>query len=542
MLLTKAAKRNIALFVAAFLVLGVLRVLLFRKDFTFSFCQIFSSVLTILWGITVCKRITNKRLRSFMLGIAALLLLQFVLQFSRYDLFDGDITPQRYLWYAYYIPMTALPLLLFFLAVYTHRPQDKPLPRRYILLIIIGAVLVLGVLTNDLHFWFKSFPGGVMDDNGQEKSGWLYYIISVFIFGLYAFSFAIIQKKNHRYVARKYRWIAVVPLLIGLTYFLLYPLDIGHRFFPTRIWHIWQLGEMQGFCIVAMLEACVQTGMIPANRGYEMLFSAAELPAVILDGAGKPIYQTAAAQLPFVKIENTKIVSNPIQGGSVEYTVDIKQVQELNRQLAERAQQIETRNAYIAEETRIKQEQSELETKNRLYERVSAIVKPQLEQIDKILSAPEGCGNKELARIAVLNAYIKRRSNMELLAAAGTLTIVELASAVTESLDYVKLCGVNTATGSVGVGSYPAPMVIAAYEQIEEITEESLDTLSDMIVTIRSDKRRLIVRMMLKAENFSYETNGSRLDVAGFSRKVSITKENEDMIIVLTFTEGGGRA
>lgn len=81
-----------------------------------------------------------------------------------------------------------------------------------------------------------------MDDNGQEKSGWLYYIISVFIFGLYAFSFAIIQKKNHRYVARKYRWIAVVPLLIGLTYFLLYPLDIGHRFFPTRIWHIWQLG------------------------------------------------------------------------------------------------------------------------------------------------------------------------------------------------------------------------------------------------------------------------------------------------------------
>ena len=110
----------------------------------------------------------------------------------------------------------------------------------------------------------------------------------------------------------------------------------------------------------------MQTGMIPANRGYEMLFSAAELPAVILDGAGKPIYQTAAAQLPFVKIENTKIVSNPIQGGSVEYTVDIKQVQELNRQLAERAQQIETRNAYIAEETRIKQEQSELETKNRL--------------------------------------------------------------------------------------------------------------------------------------------------------------------------------
>ena len=82
-------------------------------------------------------------------------------------------------------------------------------------------------------------------------------------------------------------------------------------------------------------------------------------------------------------------------------------------------------------------------------------------------------------------------------------------------------------------------MVIAAYEQIEEIIEDSLDPLSDIIVAIRSDAQRLIVRMMLKAENFSCETRGPWQD-AGFSRKASITKEGQDMIIVLTFTEGGG--
>ncbi len=155
------------------------------------------------------------------------------------------------------------------------------------------------------------------------------------------------------------------------------------------------------------------------------------------------------------------------------------------------------------------------------------------------MNAPEGCGRKELSRIAVLQTYIKRRCNMELLAAAGTLTVVELSSAVSESMDYVRLCGVNTASGSVGTGSYPADMIIAAYEQIEEITEASLDTLSDMIVNVRSDNQCLIVRMMLKAENFSYEANGTWQDT-GFSRKVSITKENQDMIIVLTFSEGGG--
>lgn len=46
---------------------------------------------------------------------------------------------------------------------------------------------------------------------------------------------------------------------------------------------------------------------------------------------------------------------------------------------------------------------------------------------------------------------------------------------------------------------------------------------------------------MLKAENFSYANTGVKREPVGFSRSVSITKENQDMIIVLTFTEGGGR-
>jgi hypothetical protein len=35
-----------------------------------------------------------------------------------------------------------------------------------------------------------------MDDNGQEKRRTLYYIINVFIYGLYALAFAVIQKKE----------------------------------------------------------------------------------------------------------------------------------------------------------------------------------------------------------------------------------------------------------------------------------------------------------------------------------------------------------
>ncbi len=538
MILSRATKRNIVLFVSAFLLCGVLRAFLYRVDFAFAFSSLFCSVLVILWAITAQKRVTDRRLRLLMLWISIFLLVHFVLQILRYDVFDGEINTRRYLWYSMYIPMTAQPLLCFFIAMYIHQPEDEPLPRYYSLLIVTGALLVLGVLTNDLHFLAKSFPSGIMNDNGQEKSGLLYYLINVFIYGLYALAIVIIQKKNHRYIARRYRWVAVIPLLIGAAYFLLFPLDLYKLFCRTRVWN---MGEMTGFCVIAALEACIQAGLVPANRGYETLFSAAELPAMILDAAGRPVYRTAAAPQPFLQSDTEKRVSHPITGGSIEYLVDIKQVQSLNQQLAERTQQIEARNAYIAEETRIKRERAEVENRNRLYDRISEIAKPQLEQIDRLLIKSDGCGEKELGRIAVLEAYIKRRSNMELLAAAGTLTVVELASAVAESLDYIRLCGVNTAASSVGTGAYPAEMVIAAYEHIEAIAEESLDTLSDMIVILRSAGRQLVVRMLLKAESFAYETNGRWQDGVSFSRKVAITKENQDMIIVLTFTEGGGR-
>ena len=127
-----------------------------------------------------------------------------------------DPTIQRYLWYAMYIPMTAEPILFFFLAVFIHRPQEKPLPRLSILLIIIGALLTLGYLTNDFHFLAVSFPTGILDDNGQEVNGPIYYMINIFIYGLYIVSFILLQKKNYQYITWKYRWLILVPFLIGL--------------------------------------------------------------------------------------------------------------------------------------------------------------------------------------------------------------------------------------------------------------------------------------------------------------------------------------
>ena len=83
-------------------------------------------------------------------------------------------------------------------------------------------------------------------------------------------------------------------------------------------------------------------------------------------------------------------------------------------------------------------------------------------------------------------------------------------------------------------------MIVAAYEQIEAVLENCMDTLSAIVVAIRADKAALTVRIMLRADSFSYAANGAF--GKGFSCKTSITKDNEDLLLLFTFTEGGERA
>lgn len=538
MLISKTSKRNIILFCCAFLLCGILHIALYSVDFTDCFSTIFCCILTILWAGTIQKRIVDGRLRRLMLLLAASFLFHFSLQFLRYEIVFDENDFRRHLWYAMYIPMVAQPIICYYIASSIYREKNAPMPRFGLLLIAVGTLFTLGVLTNDLHFFFKAFPSGMMIDNRQAVSGWLYYAVQVFIYVLYTLSILIVLRKNYRYVAAKYRWIAFIPFLFAVIYFALYPLDFGEDVFKA---HLWNVGDAIAFIVSASVETCILVGMIPANSAYEALFTAAELPAVILDDAGNPVYMTKGAVYPFTKSDDYWIVSQPISGGSVEYLVDVRRVNELNRQIVERTQQIEARNAYLAEETRVKKELAEIETKNRLYENISGIVMPQLESIEALLDSPDGCGKKELSQIAVLMAYIKRRGNMELLKAGGLLTVTELATAVSEELDYLRLCGVETASNALGSGAYPSEMIIAAYESIHAIIEQSLDSLLDMAIVIRAAGDELTVRVMLRSNSFSYFSSDSERIDSGFSRTVAVTKEDQDIIVTLGFTQGGGR-
>ena len=127
---------------------------------------------------------------------------------------------------------------------------------------------------------------------------------------------------------------------------------------------------------------------------------------------------------------------------------------------------------------------------------------------------------------------------MELMAADG-LPLEELAAAVRESLENIRLCGAATALRIVGHGEFPAGMIVAAYEHFEDIVEASMDSLSDLLVVIRAEESRLTLRMLMQADAIEYAAR-PHPDDAGFTRRLTVSTDNPDTLVTLALMKGGG--
>ena len=529
--------RAMAVFACVFLAGGVLRVLTYHWSLCAGFSTWFCGGLLLLWAVTVRSRVTDRRLRRLILGTAASLLLFLILQISRGCLTFKVPVLERYFWYGYYIFYITAPMLLFLCALAAYRPQEQPLPRWAWCVAAAAAALALCALTNDLHHWMFRFPGGVFRDTEEFSPGpvfWPYFLC----FGALLLAGFIITLRKAWNIRRGYSFLLpLVPLLLLTAWMLL------------NLWHsapafggalLWLQSECICFAFTAYLELCIQIGLIPANTGYGSLFSRLELSAAILDAGGRPVRQSAGEPYPFPVREDLSVRTQSIGGGSVAWAVDLRRVFSLNEQLEEAARQTEHRNAYLLEEGRMKKELTELETRNLLYTRVSRAVQPQQEEIGR-LSQADFRGN--LPRICVLTAFIKRRCNMELLASEGSLSLEELDAALTESLDAVRLCGVETALTASGSGELPAALVISAYEHVHAVVLEGLDTMRAVLLRVSGADGGdpfIEIRMLLKTDNLSWDFARPFPGAGSVRPQVRVSMDEGDLSVALRFEEGGG--
>ena len=532
----KAGKRSVALLAGAAILCGLVHVVFYSRTWFEGIACLFCGAVTTVWGISVLKRITDRRLRNLIFAIDLCLMAYLLMEYINYCFAQELPVLRRYAWYGYYPCMMAAAMLLYECSASILR-SVRPEPRYERLpLLIAGTLLSAGVMTNDLHQLAFRFEGEAGLPSGPCRYGPVFYLFMTCFVLLLLIAFGIVMRK-HRVILRWINYFAPVPLVL-LGAFLM--LNLFGRAPKLGGIKLWQMGDAFCFGMMTFLEICIATHLIPANTAYGRLFALSGQPAVILETGGEVKYASAGCRYPFPENEDTMIMRHPIAGGSVEWAVDVSVLNALNRDLTETTQRIEARNAYLSQEARIKKEKAEAASRNRIYDEITRIVRPQLMQIGGLLEEPGRTFDQQLPAIAVRCAYIKRRSNMELLAENGKLPFGELSLAVSESLVYVRALGVRTASTAPGAGTYPADMVIAAYARVESVLEQSLDGATDLMVSMRAEPGAISVRMMLRSETVTLPFREETVTGTGFAESVSVTKEGQDMILAFLFREGGG--
>ncbi|MCR4804234.1 MAG: hypothetical protein K5981_01090, partial [Clostridia bacterium] len=214
------------------------------------------------WLYSVRRRVPDVLPRRLLSASAGLLILWIALKATKYYLCDS-VAIDRYLWYLYYLPILFVPLLFLLIAMSLNKPEDFRLPRWTLLPSAAAALLFLLVLTNDLHQFVFVFPADaavLSDENYAYGPG--YFLAAGWAVLCAAAAFALMIRKC-RLAARRVLWVPLIPLGTAILYSVLYGAG------SPIVWRtVPDLSVFLGFCLAAVLECCIGSGLIRSNTHY----------------------------------------------------------------------------------------------------------------------------------------------------------------------------------------------------------------------------------------------------------------------------------
>lgn len=513
----------------AFLLGGIIHFSFYGVIFSYDITQLYFGVLVIFWMVSVNIRVIDRQARNPMLAVGFLLLLYFILQVAGYNLFKHSEVMVRILWYAYYIPMILIPALILYISLHVRNNGAITDPSIFRGILATAGLLILGFLTNDLHGLAFTSAGAALDKENYTH-GVLFYLYVIYIMVVLA---ASVWQQVKTVKERELRNALDVPLrLMAAGIFCCVGAEVLMS--VARNFSLWNTGEAFTFYAISYLEISIYLGLIPSNQGYLKIFRSMPIPAKI---TGADADQIIASGKEMLSGESVRHFSMAIAGGEMAWTMDISAVQELNRQIAEMTEKLVSRTELLKSENAIKEEREALASRNSLYTGIAFAVRSQIDKMNALLA--EDAFTENLPTICVLNAYVKRRSNLELLKASqNEVPVKELQLSVNESLEYLRLCGVESNISCSSNENVPVFMLIQAYEYFEEILENTMESLKSIAVFISYANEELTLRMLIDAETFSFDMNVPP-EQNGYFRKVSVSKEDRDTLMVFSVKKGG---
>ena len=491
--------------------------------------------LAMAWGFSISRRTLHRDDRRWLLLGCAMAVLWLFLRAVKYRFFSDDAIT-RHLWYLYYVPQILAPLFSLFAALQLGRREDAAFSRRWYLLFIPAALLIGGVLTNDLHqLVFRAVPGAATLE-ADYTHGWMYYLAMTWIVGLLLATGIIVYRKCRVSESRRYAWI---PLCIFLGGFALCALSFAN------IYTFHKMPECFCLTFAAFWESCLQVGLLPTNGHYRFFFSESTVAAQIVNGRGEPVYRAknapnltpdqleAAACESILLNADTRLQSAPVQDGRVYWLEDISKINRIQAQLAEINAQLSEENELIQAENELKRQRAQIEEQNRLMDAMLSLVQPQLLAINRLLSDKSA---QSLKHICILGAYVKRRVNLALICDKKMVVPVdELAHCIRESLIYLTQYGAVCALHQEGKGSVRSCDAQTVYDFFEDCLEAALPSLSALMVRLECGER-FSIRLML--EDAAGLPNVDQYRTLG---KLTIDDADGALCATLSFDRGGER-
>lgn len=494
------------------------------------------------WTASVISRVSDKNVRSGITVAIALMGIILFIRLLKYHVFY-DETTTRYLWYSYYIPQCLAPVVLLLTILGMGRQDGKPLAKGWYLLFLPAAVLIILVFTNDFHEQVFSFAEGLQYSNKIYKWEWGYYLILSWMAGLYLSIGALLYVKCRISWCRKKAWI---PLVLFIACFVLCVLR--EVFDPSFI----RMPEAVVFSVVIVFESLIRIGFIPSNVNHEGLFYLADVSASIADknlnvvlsskNAPEITHEQATLAASGTKAqlsEDLVLRAKAIRGGEVFWTEDYTVINKINESLAEINQTLSEEGDLIAAENKLKEQRSKIEEQNNLYKGIFAIFRPDLKKIKKCFSKAKSEEEKEKAlRLAVVyGVYLKRRSNLAMLAKDGQSQVSELLYAMRESTDALSFYGVAASVIFEGDGVVPIEQVTFLYDFFEDCIESALPELSACLVRLSYENGFYNCRIALDNVSESISESWRNKECEKLGATVSLQEQDETLYATLSLCE-----
>ena len=307
-------------------------------------------------------------------------------------------------------------------------------------------------------------------------------------------------------------WLPFSAYGVAAAYSIAYYLDLP-------FWKIVSKDMTATLCLLfaLIIESCIQCGLIPSNTGYAQLFAASTISAQITDQSGKCIYQSQdseciapeivrqVVQCPIMLENGIRLSGKPILGGYVLWKENLSELQEIVRELEDRKEELKDANLIEEENLRTKREVEKLSVKNQLYDKIQKQTARQSTLLAKFMEAyameeNEKERKKILGKIVVIGAYIKRRSNLILIAEqSAVFPIRELELCFRETIRSLEWNHVEAAfvTSLDEIRSEDAMQI---YDFLEAVIEESLEDLSAFTLNLKRRDEEILMSLSVECK------------------------------------------